>query len=169
MSEFRISLRQIMLLQTILDNGGIATCKLQRPEDSVDAQIEIENDKTHHRIKVTLGPLTSSLSLPRALSTKSQSLRDFLQDLANGRADSGAQSEEALALMEAQVSVEEVLQTGQTAYVIATVNRQLPLGAVVTNELGDVCAAVTGASKEHLAAAVRAKLQLGPEELGECA
>ena len=169
MSEFQISLRHIMLLQRTLDNGGIATCTLQRPEVAVDAQIEIENDCTHHRIKVTLGSLCSSLSLPRALSTKCQSLRDFVQDLANGRADSGAQSEEALALMEAQVSVEEVLLTGQTAYVIATVNRQLPLGAVVTNDQGDVCAAVTGASKEHLAAEVRAKLQLGRDGLGKCA
>jgi len=169
MSEFRISLRQIMLLQSTLDSGGIATCKLQRPEVSVDAQIEIENDKTHHRIKVTLGPLTSSLSLPRALSTKCRSLRDFLQDLANGRADSGAQSEEALALLEAQASVEEVLQVGQTAYVITTVNSRLPLGVVVTNDLGEVCAAATGASKEHLAATVRAKLQPGHEGLGECA
>lgn len=169
MSEFQIPLRQIMLLQSTLDKGGTTTCKLQRPEVSVDAQLEIENDTTHHRIKVTLGPLLSSLSLPRALSTKCQSLRDFLQDLANGRADSGAQSEEALALMEAQVSVEEVLQTGQTAYVIATVNRELPLGAVVTDAQGDVCVAVTGACKEHLAAAVRGKLQPGPEGLGKCA
>ena len=169
MSEFQISLCQIMLLQRTLDNGGTATCKLQRPEAKVDAQIHIENDNTHHCITVTLGPLCSSLRLPRALSTKCQSLRDFVQDLANGRADSAAQSEEALALMEAQVSVEEVLQSGQTAYVIATVNRQLPLGAVVTNDQGDVCVAVTGSSKEHLAAAVRAKLQPGPDGLGKCA
>lgn len=169
MSEFHISLHQIMLLQRTLDNGGKATCKLQRPEVSVDAVIEIENDKTHHRIKVTLGPFTSSVSLPRALSTKCQSLRDFLQGLANGRADSGAQSEEALVLMEAQASLEEVLQPGQTVYVIATVNSQLPLGAVVTNEQGEICAAVTGASKEHLAAAVHAKLRHGPERNGECA
>ena len=169
MSEFQIPLRQIMLLQGTLDKGGSTICKLLRPEVTVDAQLEIENDATHHRIKVTIGPLLSSLSLPRALSTKCQSLRDFLQDLANGRADSAAQSEEALALMEAQVSVEEVLQTGQTAYVIATVSRELPLGAVVTNDQGDVCVAVTGTCKEHLAAAVRAKLQPGPEGLGKCA
>ncbi|MDQ2487484.1 hypothetical protein RBI94_26130 [Pseudomonas putida] len=167
MSEFQIPLHQIMLLQNTMDKGGTAICKMQRPEASVDAKVEIENDATHHRIKVTLGPLRSSLSLPRALSTKCQSLRDFLQDLANGRADSGAQSEEALALVEAQASVEEVLQVGQIAYVITTVNRNLPLGAVVTNDLGDICAAVTGANKEHLAAAVRAKLQPGPEGLGE--
>ncbi|MNM57686.1 hypothetical protein D3C81_689000 [compost metagenome] len=169
MNEFQIPLRQIMLLQSTLEKGGTAICKLQRPEVSVDAHVEIENDTTHHRVKVTLGPLCSSLSLPRALSTKCQSLRDFLQDLANGRADSAAQSEEALALMEAQVSVEEVLQNGQTAYVIATVNRQLPLGAVVTNDLGVVCAAVTGTSKEHLAAEVRAKLQFSREGIGEYA
>lgn len=169
MSEFQISLHQVMLLHSTLDKGGTAICKLQRPEASVDAQVEIENDATHHRIKVTLGPLCSSLTLPRALSTKCQSLRNFLQDLANGRADSAAQSEEALALMEAQASVEKVLQTGQIAYVIATVSRQLPLGAVVTNEKGDVCVAVTGADKVQLAAAVRAKLKPGPDGLGKCA
>lgn len=169
MTDFQIPLRQIMLLQRTLDHGGTATCRLQRPEVTVDAHIEIENDSTYHCIKVFVGPLSSSLTLPRALPTKCQSLRDFVQDLANGRADTGAQSEQALALMEAQVCVEDVLQSGQTAYVIATVNRQLPLGAVVTNDQGDVCVAVTGSSKEQLAAAVHAKLQPGPDVFGKCA
>ncbi|MFP5426379.1 MAG: hypothetical protein ACLGJA_11050 [Gammaproteobacteria bacterium] len=169
MSEFSIPLSRVMVLERTLEHGGTATCKLQRPEASLDAQIYIENDSTTHHIKVTMGPLTSSLSLPRKLATKCQSLRDFLQDLANGRADSGAQSTESLALMEAQESVDEVLLTGQIAYVITTVNRERPLGAVVTNDQGEVCAAVTGSSKEELAAAVRAKLQLGHEGLGECA
>lgn len=168
MSEFTIPLSRIMVLERTLEHGGTATCKLQRPEASLDAQVYVENDRTTHHIKVTMGPLASSLTLPRRLATKCQSLRDFLQDLANGRADSGAQSEEALALLEAQERVDKVLQVGQIAYVITTVNRELPLGAVVTNDLGEICAAVTGASKEQLAAAVLAKLQLGPEGLGEC-
>lgn len=169
MSEFNIPLHRVMLLQRTLEHGGTATCQLRRLETSMDAQIDVENDDSTHHIKVTLGPLVSSLTLPRDPSAKYQHLRDFLQDLANGRADSGAQSEEALALLEAQESVDEVLLLGQIAYVITTLNRELPLGAVVTNGLGEVCAAVTGASKEQLAAAVRAKLQLGLEGLGECA
>ncbi|EIM14386.1 hypothetical protein [Pseudomonas chlororaphis] len=169
MSEFNIPLSRVMVLERTLEHGGTVTCKLQRPEASLDAQIYVENDNTTHHIKVRMGPLASSLALPRKLATKCQSLRDFLQDTANGRADSGAQSEEALALMEAQESVDEVLLIGQIAYVIPTVNRDRPFGAVVINDQGEICAAVTGSSKEQLAAAVRAKLQPGHEGLGEYA
>jgi hypothetical protein len=155
-----------MVLERTLEHGGTATCKLQRPETSLDALVYVENDSTTHHIKVTMGPLVSSLSLPRRLVTKCQSLRDFLQDLANGRADSGAQSEEAIALMEAQESIDEVLCVGQIAYVITTVNRDRPLGAVVTNDEGEICVAVTAASKELLAEAVRAKLWPGQDGVG---
>lgn len=169
MSEFSIPLSRVMGLERTLENGGTTTCTLRRPEATLEAQVTIENDNTTHHIKVAMGPLASSITLPRKLPTKCQSLRDFLQDLANGRTDSGTQSEEVLALMEAQESVDEVLQTGQIAYVLTTVNRDRPLGAVVTNDEGEICAAVTGASKEQLAAAVRAKPRPGQEGLGECA
>ncbi|MBC3410298.1 hypothetical protein HU720_03170 [Pseudomonas sp. SWRI51] len=167
MSEFNIPLSRVMGLERTVEIGGTTKCTLRRPEASLDAQITVENDDTTHYIKVGMGELVSSMTLPRSLATKWQSLREFLQDLANGRADSGTQSEEAMALMEAQDSVNEVLHTGQIAYVITTVNRALPLGVVVTNDEGEVCAAVTGANKEHLAAAVRAKLWPGHEGLGE--
>lgn len=163
MSEFNIPLSRVMGLERTMEIGGTASCTLRRPEASLSAHITIENDDTTHYIKVEMGELTSSMTLPRKLPTKWQSLRDFLQDLANGRADSGAQSEEAIALMEAQDSVDEVLQAGQIAYVISTVNPDRPLGVVVTNDDGEVCAAATGASKKHLAAEVRAKLWLGQE------
>lgn len=169
MSEFSIPLSRVMGLEHTLENGGTTTCTLRRPEATLNAQISVENDDTTHHIKVLMGPLASSMTLPRKLATKCQSLRSFLQDLANGRADSGTPSEEAIALMEAQESVDEVLKAGQIAYVITTVNRDRPLGAVVTNDEGEVCAAVTGASKEHLAEAVRAKLWPVQEGLGECA
>ncbi|MEK2608473.1 hypothetical protein WLF18_05070 [Pseudomonas shirazensis] len=169
MSEFSIPLSRVMGLERTLENGGTATCTLRRPDATLDVQIRVENDDTTHHIKVAMGPLSSSMTMPRKLATKCQSLRDFLQDLANGRADSGTQSDEAIALMEAQESVDGVLKAGQTAYVITTVNRDRPLGAVVTNDEGEVCAAVTGASKEHLAEAIRAKLWPVQEGLGECA
>ncbi|MCU0092241.1 hypothetical protein N8H72_19870 [Pseudomonas koreensis] len=166
MNEFNIPLSRVMVLERTLEHGGTVICKLQRPEASLDAKIYVENDNTTHHIKVTIGPLASSLTLPRKLATKRQSLRDFLQNLANGRADSGAQSEEALALMDAQESVEKVLLIGQIAYVITTTNPERPFGAVVTNDQGEVCAAATGSSKEHLTAAVRAKLRPGEEGSG---
>ncbi len=169
MSEFSIPLTRVMGLERTLESGGVTKCTLRRPETTLDARITVENDDTTHYIKVEIGELTSSMTLPRKLVTKWQSLRNFLQDLANGRADSGAISEEALALLEAQESVDQVLLDGQIAYVINTVNRAFPLGAVVTNDQGEICAAVTGSSKEHLAASLRAKLQPGQEGLGECA
>lgn len=169
MSEFNIPLSRVMLLYHTLEHGGTTTCKLRRPETSVDAQINVENDDTTHHIKVTLGPLASSFTLPRDPATKYQQLRDFLQDLANGRADSAAQSEEAIALMDAQECVDEVIQTAQIAYVITTINPERPFGAVVTNAQGEICAAATGCSKEHLAEAVLAQLRPAQEGLGECA
>ena len=169
MSEFCIPLTRVMGLERTLEAGGCSKCTLRRPETTLDARITVENDDTTHHIKVEMGELTSSMTLPRKLVTKWQSLRDFLQDLANGRADSGAMSEEALALLEAQDSIDQVLQDGQIAYVINTVNRAFPLGAVVTNDQGEICAAATGSSKEHLVGALLAKLQHGQEGLGECA
>ncbi|CRI58083.1 hypothetical protein [Pseudomonas sp. CCOS 191] len=169
MSEFCIPLTRVMGLERTFEAGGITKCTLRRPETTLDARITVENDDAIHYIKVEIGELISSMTLPRKLVTKWQSLRDFLQDLANGRADSGAMPEEALALLEAQDSIDQVLLDGQIAYVINTVNRDFPLGAVVTNDHGEICAAVIGSSKEHLVGALRAKLQPGQEGLGECA
>ena len=169
MSDYNISLRQVMLLQNTLEHGGTASCQLRRPETCLEANISVENDEDTHHIKVSLGPLASSITLARDPSTKYQSLRDFLQDLANGRAESGSLSEEAIALIEAQESVDEVIQAGQIAYVINTTNPKLPYGAVVTNDDGEVCAAATGSSKEHLAEKVRAKLWIEQEGFEECA
>ncbi|TRO33890.1 hypothetical protein EQ845_16715 [Pseudomonas putida] len=169
MSEYAIPLHRVMLLKHTLEHGGAITCKLHRPEATVVAHVNVENDDTTHHIKVTLGPLASSVALTRDPATKYQQLRDFLQDLANGRNETAAQSEEAIALMEAQECINGVIQTGQFAYVIATINPELPFGAVVTNDLGEVCAAATGRNKEHLAEVVRTKLRPTEEGLGECA
>lgn len=169
MSEYSIPLHSVMLLKHTLEQGGDITCKLQRPEATVVAQINVENDDSSHHIKVTLGPRASTLTLPRAPATKYQRLRDFLQDLANGRDESGSLSEEAIALVEAQEIVEGVILSGQRVYIIPTINPSLPLGAVVTNDSGEVCAAATGRDKEHLAEVVRAKLRPAREGAGEYA
>lgn len=169
MSEFSIPLQKVMLLQHIIEHGGTASCQLRRPDITVDAQIAVENDESAHHIKVTLGALASSITLPRDPSTKYQSLRTFLEDMANGRAESGCLSAEAIGLMDAQESVNEVIQPDQIAYVINTINPERPYGAVVANDQGEVCAAATGSSKEHLVEAVRAKLRLYQQGLEECA
>lgn len=158
MSEFTIPLRRVMLLQQTLENGGTTTCPLRRPETSVDAQVEVENDDRTHHLKVKFGPLTGSISLPRGDSAKYLALRDYLEELANGRADSGQQSQLALALIEAQDCVNNVIGANHIAYVIHTTTPARPLGAVVTDDQGEIHAAATGTCKDHLAELLRAKL-----------
>lgn len=167
MSEYIIPLRQVMLLQRTLEGGGSATCPMRRLEVSVDAQIEVENDSRTHHLKVTFGPLTGSITLQRGDSAKYMALRDYLEELANGRADSAQLSEQAIAIMEAQDCVNSVIGANQIAYVIQTVTPSRPFGAVVTDDQGTICAAVTGTCKHHLAEAVRAKLRPHPEGHGE--
>nr|WP_189659798.1 hypothetical protein [Pseudomonas farsensis] len=156
-----------MLLQKALENGGTTTCPLRRPETTSDALIEVENDTSTHHIRVIFGPLTGSLTLQRGDSSKYMALRDFLEELANGRADSGRLSQQAIALMEAQDCVNSVIEAHQIAYVIQTVTPARPFGAVVTDGLGTVHAAVTGTCKHHLAEAVRAQLRPHNEGHGE--
>jgi len=156
-----------MLLQRALENGGTTTCPLRRPETTVDAQIAVENDQNTHRLKITIGPLTASLTLPRNDSGKYRALRDHLEDMANGRSESGQLSERAVALMEALDSVNDVLEAGHIAFITPTTNPQLPFGAVVTNEQGEICAAATGSCKAHLAEVVRGQLRPTQEGHGE--
>lgn len=167
MSEFTIPLSRVMLLQRTLEGGGAATCALRRPETTMNAQLEVENDSRAHHLTVKFGPLTSSITLQRADTSKYMALRNFLEDLANGRADSGEQSQQTIALMDAQDCVNDVIGADQVAYVILTTNPARPFGAVVTNDQGDVCAAATGSCKDHLAQAVRNKLRPISEGHGE--
>lgn len=166
MSEFTINLRRVMLLQATLENGGATTCPMRRPETSIDALIEVENDSRTHHLRVKFGPLTGSISLPRGDSAKYLALRDYLEELANGRADSGQQSQLAMALMDAQDCVNDVIGPDHIAYVIHTNTPARPLGVVVTDDNGEVHAAATGTCKHHLAEALRAKLGRHQRGLG---
>lgn len=167
MSEYTVPLRRVMLLQKVLESGGTATCPMRRPEISVDAQVEVENDKLTHHLKASFGPFTGSLTLQRGDSAKYMALRDFLEELANGRTESGELSQRAIALMEAQDCVNGVIDAHHIAYVIQTVTPARPFGAVVTDDQGEIYAAVTGTCKNHLAEAVRAKLRPSAEGFGE--
>lgn len=167
MSEFTIPLQRVMLLQQTLENGGTATCPLRRPETTVDARIEVENDSRAHHLKVVFGPITGSITLQRGDSAKYMALRDFLEELANGRAETGELSQQAIALMEAQDCVNSVIGANHIAYVIPTATLARPFGAVVTDDQGKVQVAVTGICKHHLAEAVRAQLRPSSEGHGE--
>jgi len=167
MSEFTLPLKQVMLLQNVLDAGGTTHCLLSRPEITCPAVIHVENDSAAHHLNVQFGPCMASLTLNRNEPSKYMALRDFLQDVANGRTESGRLSQEELALRDALDSVNSVIAPDQVAYITTTTNPDLPVGAVVTNERGEICAAATGSCKDHLAQAVHAQLRPTREGIGE--
>lgn len=167
MSEFTIPLRRVMLLQKTLEDGGTAACPMRRPETTINAQIEVENDDRTHHLKATFGPFTGSITLQRGDSAKYMALRDFLEELANDGASPAELSLQAVALMEAQDYVNSVISANQIAYVIPTITPARPFGAVVTDDQGEIHAAATGSCKQHLAEAVRAQLRPSPEGHGE--
>lgn len=167
MSDFTINLCRVMLLERTLEDGGNTTCPLRRPESSVDAHIQVENDDRDHHLQVRFGPYTGSITLRRGDSTKYMSLRDFLQDVANGRTESGQHAKRALSLMEALDYVTDVLPEGLRAYITPTTDEEQPFGTVVTNDQGDICATAYGSCKLTLANAVRSKLGQLPEGYGD--
>ncbi|WP_432777603.1 hypothetical protein O4O02_23575 [Pseudomonas fortuita] len=167
MNEFTINLSRVMLLERTLEQGGNAICPLRRPEITIDAHIQVENDDRDHHLQVRFGPFTGSITLRRGDSTKYMSLRDFLQDVANGRTESGQEIQRAIALMEALDCVSQVLPEGLHAYITPTTDEHHPFGTVVTNDLGEVYATAYGSCKNTLAETVRTKLGQLPAGLGE--
>ncbi|MFO3723969.1 hypothetical protein [Pseudomonas sp. HLMP] len=159
MSEYTLSLKRVMLLQQVLEQGGSTICPLRRPETTVDAHIEIENDTRTHQVKVKFGPVAGSITLHRGDSSKYMALRDFLQDLANGRTESGQQSAQAIAMREALERVNEVLEPDQVAYISPTTDPEQPFRVIVLDALGDICARTKGHCKDHLAEVVRHQLR----------
>lgn len=166
MSAFLVPFHKQDLLHQVLAAGGTITCLLYCPTAQFDADVEVELSDKHVHIKVTFRGLTGSLTLTRGARANHLYLRDFIQDVANGRTESG-RTQQAIALMEALEHVDTVLQPGQVAYITPTISGEHPFGAVVTNGLGEVCAAAMGSSKEHLAELISRKLQRYPEGTGE--
>lgn len=167
MSEYLVPLAKVMLLRHLLLNGGSSSCPVRRPEVTLTADINIQLDGESIVARVTFGPSTGTLTLRQGDSANYLHLRDFIQDIANGRMDTGRPSELAIALMEAFDSVDQVIQDDQTAYITPTTSANFPFGAVVTNDQGEVCAAAMGSSKEHLAELIRVKLLSHSKGIGE--
>lgn len=73
----------------------------------------------------------------------------------------------AVELVEAFRCVDQVIGEGQVAYVTPTNSPEFPLGAVVADAKGQICATATGKTKEGLAELIRLKLRPPSEGLGE--
>ena len=88
MNSYLIPLAQQDLLHHMLQVGGAAVCPLQRPEQTIHASFEVELTDSSAVINVDLGGHTGELTLKRSDRANHLHLRDFIQDIANGRIES---------------------------------------------------------------------------------
>jgi len=88
MNSYLIPLAQQDLLHHMLQVGGAAVCPLQRPEQTIHASFEVELTDHSAVINVDLGGHTGELTLKRSDRANHLHLRDFIQDIANGRIES---------------------------------------------------------------------------------
>ena len=88
MSSYLIPLAKQDLLNHMLQVGGVAVCPLQRPEQTIHASFEVELTDDNAVISVDFGGHTGELTLKRSDRANHLHLRDFIQDIANGRIES---------------------------------------------------------------------------------
>jgi hypothetical protein len=88
MNSYLIPLEKQELLHHMLQVGGAAVCPLQRPEQTIHAKFEVELTQTTAVINVDMGGHTGELTLKRADRANHLHLREFIQDIANGRIES---------------------------------------------------------------------------------
>lgn len=90
MSTYSIPLAKQELLNHMLQVGGKAVCYLHRPEQVIQADFEVELTENQARCTVELGGHTGEITLRRSDRANHLHLRDFIQDIANGRHESAA-------------------------------------------------------------------------------
>lgn len=88
MSGYAIHLTKQELLNHMLQVGGKAAVHLHSPEQVIEASFEVELTDTKARCSVELGGHTGQLTLRRTDRANHLHLRDFIQDMANGRHES---------------------------------------------------------------------------------
>lgn len=88
MNTYLIPLAKQDLLHHMLQVGGAAVCPLQRPEQTIHASFEVELTDDSAVISVDFGGHTGELTLKRSDRANHLHLRDFIQDIANGRIES---------------------------------------------------------------------------------
>jgi len=88
MNNYLIPLAKQELLHHMLQVGGTAMCPLHRPEQTIHASFEVELTDDCVVISVDFGEHTGELTLKRSDRANHLHLRDFIQDIANGRIES---------------------------------------------------------------------------------
>ncbi|MDQ0124286.1 hypothetical protein J2W17_003234 [Pseudomonas lini] len=88
MNSYLIPLAKQELLHHMLQVGGAAVCPLQRPEQTIHASFEVELTDDSAVVSVDFGGHTGELTLKRSDRANHLHLRDFIQDIANGRIES---------------------------------------------------------------------------------
>lgn len=88
MTYYTIPLAKQELLHHMLQVGGSAVVHLHSLDQVIEASFTVELNDTQATIKVTLGEHQAELTLRRANRANHLALRDFIEDIANGRHES---------------------------------------------------------------------------------
>lgn len=88
MSHYSIHLAKQELLNHMLQVGGSAVVHLHSLEQVIEAHFTVELTATHAITKVALGEHQAELTLRRPDRANHLHLRDFIEDIANGRHES---------------------------------------------------------------------------------
>ena len=112
MNSYLIPLAKQELLHHMLQVGGSAVCPLQRPEQTIHASFEVELTDESAVISVDLGGHTGELTLKRSDRANHLHLRDFIQDIANGRIES-AQPAPAAERLSRAAQIQQMLDESQ--------------------------------------------------------
>ncbi|WP_052969500.1 hypothetical protein [Pseudomonas sp. 21] len=143
MNDFTISLATHELLHHMIQVGGLAVCKLEREASAITANFEVllEGDTT--RVKVLIGDYNGEINLVSGFPSNHIKLRNFLEDIANGRVESGRPRDplpSALAMTsEDHAKIESVIACGgyrklATGHVITVHRRPSGGTAMVVSE-----------------------------------
>lgn len=115
MNNYLVPLEKQELLHHMLQIGGAAVCPLHRPEQTIHAKFEVELTDNSAVISVDFGSHTGELTLKRSDRANHLHLRDFVQDIANGRIESAqptppyVQSARALAQLDQMLDESKAL------------------------------------------------------------
>lgn len=116
MSDFLIPFARQELLRHMLQTGGKAICPLQWAKTAVSAHIDVELTEEVAIIQVKLGDLRGQLTLQRTAPTGYLQLRDFIQDIANGRLESSECSQPPAIRPPVDVHDHDQRGTGETLF-----------------------------------------------------
>jgi hypothetical protein len=168
LKHYQLHPAKLDILREMLEEGGEAVCTLHSPEKFIQAQFKVHLTQAQVHVEIDISGWRKKLTLNRGDSANHLHLSDYLEECAN-RPYSCGNALLAPNLSDALREVETVVPHGFKAYITATYSQTLPIGAVVADAAGGICAAATAATPRELANAIARKLRLTPEGRGEAA